>query len=71
MAELPTGTVTFLFADIEGSTTLAQQYPAELPALLPRHRAIVQQAIQAHDGHDRGDKEVGRPRERRRYAGSA
>jgi len=34
MAELPTGTVTFLFTDIEGSTTLAQQYPAALPVLL-------------------------------------
>src|SRR5512136_2352033 len=51
MAELPTGTVTFLFTDIEGSTLLAQQYPAELPALLARHHAILHQAIQAHDGH--------------------
>ncbi len=51
MAELPTGTVTFLFTDIEGSTTLAQQYPAEMPALLARHHAILHEAIEAHHGH--------------------
>src|SRR5512136_1167036 len=51
MPDLPTGTVTFLFTDIEGSTSLAQQFPAELPALLARHHAILQQAIQAHSGH--------------------
>jgi predicted ATPase/class 3 adenylate cyclase len=51
MAELPTGTVTFLFTDIEGSTSLAQQFPADLPNLLARHHAILQQAIQAHNGH--------------------
>ena len=31
---LPSGTVTFLFADVEGSIKLAQQYPDEMPALL-------------------------------------
>ena len=41
MSDLPTGTVTFLFTDIEGSTALAQQFPAELPALLARHQAIL------------------------------
>src|SRR5512136_51016 len=51
MTDLPTGTVTFLFTDIEGSTALAQQYSAELPILLARHHAILQQAIQAHHGH--------------------
>jgi predicted ATPase/class 3 adenylate cyclase len=51
MADLPSGTVTFLFTDIEGSTTLAQQFPAELPALFARHHAILQQAIEVHKGH--------------------
>jgi predicted ATPase/class 3 adenylate cyclase len=51
MCALPTGTVTFLFTDIEGSTALAQQFPSELPALLARHHAILQHAIQAHQGH--------------------
>ena len=32
MPTAPTGTVTFLFTDIEGSTKLAQQYPDTLPA---------------------------------------
>src|SRR5512136_1924954 len=49
--DLPTGTVTLLFTDIEGSTALAQQYPAALPALLARHHAILHQAIQVHNGH--------------------
>src|SRR5512136_1731790 len=51
MPDLPTGTVTFLFTDIEGSTELAQQFPAEMLALLARHHAILHQAIQAHHGH--------------------
>jgi predicted ATPase/class 3 adenylate cyclase len=51
MSELPSGTVTFLFTDIEGSTDLAQKYPEALPALLARHHAILRQAIQAHRGY--------------------
>jgi hypothetical protein len=31
---LPSGTVTFLFTDIEGSTKLAEQYPDAMPAIL-------------------------------------
>jgi len=48
---LPTGTVTFLFTDIEGSTKLAQLYPDALPGLLARHREILSQAVQTHDGY--------------------
>ncbi len=33
MASIPTGTVTFLFSDIEGSTKLAQAYLAEWETL--------------------------------------
>ncbi len=51
MIQPPSGTVTFLFTDIEGSTTLAQQYPEALPNLLARHHAILRQAIQAHHGY--------------------
>ncbi len=51
MANLPTGTVTFLFTDIEGSTKLAQQHPEAMPALLARHHAILNQAIEAHNGY--------------------
>jgi predicted ATPase/class 3 adenylate cyclase len=47
---LPSGTVTFLFTDIEGSTRLAQQFPEEQPVLLSRHNEILDQAIAAHHG---------------------
>ncbi|HXD12476.1 MAG TPA: adenylate/guanylate cyclase domain-containing protein, partial [Anaerolineales bacterium] len=50
MSSYPTGTVTFLFTDIEGSTRLAQEYSEKLPALLARHNEILDQAIQAHGG---------------------
>src|SRR5581483_9659213 len=50
MNHLPTGTVTFLFTDIEGSTKLAQEYPDALPDLLARHNDILQQAIETHHG---------------------
>ncbi len=46
----PTGTVTFLFTDIEGSLGLAQRYPEAWPMLLERHHVLLQQAIEAHDG---------------------
>ncbi len=48
---LPSGTVTFLFTDIEGSTKLAQGHPDAMPALLARHHEILNQAIEAHDGY--------------------
>lgn len=51
MTILPSGTVTFLFTDIEGSTKLAQEYPDAMPALLSRHHAVLQNAIASHNGH--------------------
>ena len=51
MRSLPSGTVTFLFTDIEGSTKLAQEYPDEQPALLARHHEILHQSIQLQNGH--------------------
>jgi len=47
---LPSGTVAFLFTDIEGSTKLAHQYPEAMPGLLARHYEILNQAITAHNG---------------------
>ncbi len=46
----PTGTVTFLFTDIEGSTRLSQQYPDAMPALLARHHQILRENIEAQNG---------------------
>ncbi|HEX5838800.1 MAG TPA: adenylate/guanylate cyclase domain-containing protein, partial [Anaerolineales bacterium] len=48
---LPTGTVTFLFTDIEGSTKLAQQYPEAMPDLLARHHGILHRSVEAHNGY--------------------
>jgi predicted ATPase/class 3 adenylate cyclase len=51
MGSLPSGTVTFLFTDIEGSTRLAQEYPDEMPSLLARHHEILHQSIHLQDGY--------------------
>lgn len=40
VAELPIGTVTFLFTDIEGSTELVTKLGDRYPALLERHNAL-------------------------------
>ncbi|MGE5224125.1 MAG: adenylate/guanylate cyclase domain-containing protein [Omnitrophica WOR_2 bacterium] len=48
---LPTGTVTFLFTDIEGSAMLAQNHPEEMSYLLAKHHAILRQSIEDHHGH--------------------
>ena len=50
ISPLPSGTVTFLFTDIEGSTKLAQEYSDEMPVLLARHNEILDQAIQTYNG---------------------
>jgi class 3 adenylate cyclase len=47
----PTGTVTFLFTDIEGSTRLWQASPAEMPTALQRHDALIKSWVEAHDGY--------------------
>lgn len=47
----PTGTVTFLFTDIEGSTKLARKFPEIWPAAEQRHYAILQTAIISHHGY--------------------
>src|SRR5437660_7441428 len=51
MSSLPTGTVTFLFTDIEGSTQLWQRFPEAMPAALARHHATLRNAIENHQGH--------------------
>jgi predicted ATPase/class 3 adenylate cyclase len=47
---LPSGTVTFLLTDIEGSTRLWQQDPEGMQHALARHDAILGEAIEAHGG---------------------
>jgi predicted ATPase/class 3 adenylate cyclase len=46
----PTGTVTLLFTDIEGSTRLVQERGAAWPALLAEHHRALREAIGAHGG---------------------
>lgn len=48
---LPSGTVTFLFTDIEGSTKLARDHPNTWEIARARHHAILRAAIEAHHGH--------------------
>ena len=52
MPELPTGTVTFLFTDIEGSTNLARTLGPRWLDVLEQHNAILREAIRGHDGVD-------------------
>src|SRR6266540_4718554 len=49
-AELPTGTVTFLFTDIEGSTRLLQELGDRYAAVRDEHAEIVRRAIAEGDG---------------------
>jgi predicted ATPase len=49
--ELPTGTVTFLFTDVEGSTKLLHELGAEAyAAALAEHRRAIREAVAAHGG---------------------
>ncbi|HEY3229270.1 MAG TPA: adenylate/guanylate cyclase domain-containing protein [Roseiflexaceae bacterium] len=50
MDALPTGSVTFLFTDIEGSTRLWEYYPEAMRAALARHDVLIRAAIEAHGG---------------------
>ena len=46
----PSGTVTFLFTDVENSTALWELYPSLMPEVLARHDAVVRDAITGHRG---------------------
>ena len=48
--QAPTGTVTFLFTDIEGSTRLARKHAERWEALRARHHAILRTAIEHNHG---------------------
>jgi class 3 adenylate cyclase len=50
-AELPSGTVTFLFTDIEGSTARWEGHPEAMRVALARHDTLVRAAIVEHHGH--------------------
>src|SRR5262249_41121966 len=48
---LPSGTVTFLFTDIEGSSRLWEQHPDAMRLALARHDTCLQAAIESNHGH--------------------
>jgi predicted ATPase len=50
MNELPSGTVTLLFTDIEGSTRLLHELGAGYREALDEHRRVIRQAFKAHGG---------------------
>lgn len=51
MVQPPSGMVTFLFTDIEGSTNLWEQHPQAMDAALKRHDALMHQAMEAFNGY--------------------
>jgi len=59
MPELPTGTVTFVFTDVEGSTRLLRDLGDAYPAVISDHRRLVREALAERDGYEvdaRGDE---------------
>src|SRR5262245_44543059 len=50
MSNVPSGTVTFLFTDIEGSTALWERDQAGMAAAVERHLALLRTAIETHGG---------------------
>jgi len=53
MAELPSGTLTLLFTDIEGSTRLLEELgPEAYGAALEEHRRLMRAAFGRHGGHE-------------------
>jgi class 3 adenylate cyclase len=51
VASPPTGTVTFLFTDIEGSTKLWEQYAQAMQIALARHDEVLRSAIEERGGY--------------------
>src|SRR5438105_1635453 len=50
MPNLPAGTVTFLFTDIEGSTRMLQEHPQDMGDALSRHHDLLRDAVEANHG---------------------
>jgi class 3 adenylate cyclase len=50
VGERPSGTVTFLFTDVEGSTASWERHPGSMSSALVTHDAILRSAIGSHGG---------------------
>src|SRR4051812_23311334 len=58
ITELPSGTVTFLFSDVEGSTRLLTRWPGRYGEVLGEHQRLLRAAFDEHGGrevHTEGD----------------
>ncbi len=51
VTELPSGIVTFLFTDLEGSTRLWEEHPDAMQSALARHDEVLRSAIEARGGY--------------------
>jgi predicted ATPase/class 3 adenylate cyclase len=51
VSDLPAGTVTFLFTDVEASTRLWEEYPEAMKGAMARHDEILRDAVTAHKGY--------------------
>jgi YVTN family beta-propeller protein len=52
MSELPTGTLTFLFTDVEGSTRLERELRERYGEVLGEHQRLLRRVFAAHGGHE-------------------
>src|SRR5678815_3164542 len=50
-SNFPSGTVTFLFTDIEDSTKLWEQHPRQMLVAHARHNQIVREAVESSNGY--------------------
>ena len=50
LSYLPTGVITYLFTDVEGSTQLWQQYSDRMSEVLTRHDALITAVVEDHGG---------------------
>jgi len=47
---LPSGTLTFMFTDVEDSTRMWEQYPEQMRAAMVRHDALIESAVEQQTG---------------------
>lgn len=48
--EFPSGTLTFLFTDVEGSTRMWEQHPAAMHVAMARHDGLIEECVARNSG---------------------
>jgi predicted ATPase/class 3 adenylate cyclase len=51
MSELPSGIITFLFTDVEGSTRLWEKHPDAMRLAMARHDALIEESVTRNSGN--------------------